>query len=78
MNGITRAKSKLVQTPFMTNYKLLKDMGFQSDVNLEAMQAILFQNATGSFMYAMVCVRLDIAHVRVSLWLILNNHIRLQ
>jgi hypothetical protein len=47
----------------MTNYKLLKDMGPQSDVNLEAMQAILFQNVIGSFMYAMVCVRLDISHV---------------
>jgi hypothetical protein len=46
----------------MTNYKFLKDMGPQSDVNLEAMQAILFQNAIGSFVYAMVCVRLDIAH----------------
>jgi hypothetical protein len=36
-------------------------MGPQSDADLEAMQAILFQNAIGSFMYAMVCIRFDIA-----------------
>jgi hypothetical protein len=47
----------------MTNYKLLKDMGPQSDVNLEAMQAILFQNVIGSFMSAMVCIRPNSAHV---------------
>jgi ATP-binding cassette subfamily B (MDR/TAP) protein 1 len=56
------AKSKFVPTHFMTNYKLFKDMGPQSDVNLEAMQAILFQNVIGSFMYAMVCIRPNIAH----------------
>jgi hypothetical protein len=40
---------------------LLKDVGPQSDVDLETMQAILFQNAIGSFMYVMVCTRIDIA-----------------
>jgi len=46
----------------MTNYKLLKDMGLQSDVYLEIMRVILFQNVIGSFMYAMVCVKPNIAH----------------
>jgi ATP-binding cassette subfamily B (MDR/TAP) protein 1 len=56
-------KSKLVQiTPFMTNCKLSKDMGPQNDVNLEGLLAILFQNVIGSFMYVMVCIKLDIAH----------------
>jgi hypothetical protein len=54
-------KSKSIQIHVMTNCKLSKDMGPQSDVDLETMQAILFQNAIGSFMYAMVCIRLDIA-----------------
>jgi hypothetical protein len=55
--------NKLVRTPFMTNCKLSKDMGFQNDVNLKVVQAIPFQNVIGSFMYAMVCTRLDIAQV---------------
>jgi hypothetical protein len=46
----------------MTNYKLSKDMGLQTDVNLRK-NRLLFQNAIKSFMYAMVCVRPDIAHV---------------
>jgi hypothetical protein len=46
----------------MTNCKLSKDMAFQNDVDLEGMLAILFQNAIGSLMYAMVCISLDIAH----------------
>jgi len=46
----------------MTNYKLLKDMGLQSDVYLEIMRAILFQNGIRSFMYAMVCIRPDITY----------------
>jgi ATP-binding cassette subfamily B (MDR/TAP) protein 1 len=56
-------KSKLIQiTPFMTNFKLSKDMGPQNDVDLKGMLSTLFQNAIGSLMYAMVCKRLDIAH----------------
>jgi hypothetical protein len=45
----------------MTNCKLSKDMGLQSDANLEALQAIPFQNAIGNFMYTKVCTRPDIA-----------------
>ncbi len=56
------AESKLVQTPFMTNCKLLKDMGLQSDVDFETMWSIPFQNVIGSFMYEMVCIRPNIAH----------------
>jgi hypothetical protein len=54
-------ESKSIQIHVMTNCKLSKDMGLQSDANLKIMQAILFQNAIGSFMYAMVCIGLDIA-----------------
>jgi hypothetical protein len=41
-------ESKLIQTPFMTNCKLSKDMGFQNDANLEIMWVIPFQNVIGS------------------------------
>ncbi len=56
-------ESKLVQTPFMTNCKFSKGMGPQNDANLEVMWAIPFQNVIGSFMYAMVWTKLDIAQV---------------
>jgi hypothetical protein len=35
----------------------------QSDVDLEEMWAILFQNAIGSFVYAMICIRPNITNV---------------
>jgi hypothetical protein len=56
-------ENKPIQTPFVTNCKLSKHMGFQSDGGLEVMWAISFQNAIESFMYAMICKRLDIGHV---------------
>jgi hypothetical protein len=56
-------ESKPIQIPFMTNYKLSKDMGLQNDADLEIMWVIPFQNVIGSFMYAMVCKRFDIGHV---------------
>jgi len=56
------AKSKLVRIPFMTSCKLLKDMGFQSDVNFGTMWPIPVQNIIRSFMYEIVCIRFDIAH----------------
>jgi hypothetical protein len=64
----------------MTNCKLLKGMGLQNDANLEIMWVIPFQNVIGSFMYAMVWTKLDIAQVVgvTSLWIILGNHIGLQ
>jgi hypothetical protein len=40
-----------------------KGYGSSNDVNLEVVHAIPFQNVIGSFMYAMVCIRLDIAQV---------------
>jgi hypothetical protein len=58
-------ESKLVWTPFMTNCKLSKDIGLQNDVNFETMWPISFQNVIGSFMYEMVCIKLDIAHQAV-------------
>lgn len=56
-------ESQSIWTPFITNYKVSKDMCFQNDVNLETMHVILFQNVIGNFMYAMVCTKPNIAHV---------------
>jgi hypothetical protein len=56
-------ENKSIWTPFMTNCKLSKDISLQSDANFEAMWAILSQNVIGSFMYAMVCTRFNIAQV---------------
>jgi ATP-binding cassette subfamily B (MDR/TAP) protein 1 len=46
----------------MTNFKLSKDMGPQNDASLNAMHVIPFQNVIGSFVYAMVCTKANIAH----------------
>jgi hypothetical protein len=53
-------ENKLIRTPFLTNCKFSKDMGPQSDANLEGIWVILFQNVIGNLMYAIVCTRLDI------------------
>jgi len=57
------AKNKPIQIPFMTNYKLSKDLGSQNGTDLKVIWVIPFQNVIGSFMYAMVCKKFDIGHV---------------
>jgi hypothetical protein len=54
-------ESNLIQTPFMTNCKLSKDMGLQNDANLKIMWVIPFENAIGSLMYAIICTIFDFA-----------------
>ncbi len=56
-------ENKLIWTLFMTNWKFSKEMGPQSDVDLEEMRAVLFQNVIGSLVYAMVYTRPNIANV---------------
>jgi len=46
------AKNKSMQNLFITNCKHSKDMGPWNEANLEMMQAIMFLNVVGSFMYA--------------------------
>jgi len=46
----------------MTNCKLSKDIGLQNDANLEIMWVIPFQNAIGSFMYVIICIKPNIAY----------------
>jgi hypothetical protein len=64
-------ENKLIITPFMTSCKLPKDMGPQSDTNLEGMWVILFQDVIGNLMYEIVCTRFDIVRqwgLRTNLW----------
>ncbi len=65
IGGILRqfgmVESNLIQTPFMTNCKLSKDMGLQNDANLKIMWVIPFENAIGSLMYAIICTIFDFA-----------------
>jgi hypothetical protein len=55
-------ESNPIQTPFMTNCKLSKDMGLQNDANLEVMWVIPFQNVIKSLMYAIICIIPNIAY----------------
>jgi hypothetical protein len=57
-------ENKLIITPFMTNCKLSKDMGPQTDANLEGMWVIIFQDVIGNLMYAIVCTRFDVVKQR--------------
>ncbi len=47
------------------NCKLLKDMGCQSDANLEIVHVISFENAIGNLMYVMVCIKPNIVQAMV-------------
>jgi hypothetical protein len=52
-------KSKLVWTFFIANFKLLKDMGFQNNVELEVMWVILLWKVFQILMDVVVCIRLE-------------------
>jgi hypothetical protein len=43
---------------FITNFKLLKDMGSQNNVDLEVMWVILLWKGFQNLMEAVVCIRL--------------------
>jgi hypothetical protein len=51
-------KSKLVWTFFITNFKLLKDMGFQNNVDLEVMWVIVLWKVFQILMDA-ICIRFE-------------------
>lgn len=52
-------KSKLVWTFFITNFKLLKDMGFQNNVDLEVMWVIVLWKVFQILMDTIVCIRFE-------------------
>lgn len=55
--------AKLVSSPIGSQFKLTKKSCPFSKEKKMKMDVILYSSAVGSLMYAMVCTRLDIAHV---------------
>ena len=55
--------AKPVSTPFASHFKLSKEMCPKTQEDMDYMSKVPYASANGSLMYAMVCTRLDIAHV---------------
>ncbi|CAH9100551.1 unnamed protein product [Cuscuta europaea] len=55
-------KAKEVSSPLTTNFRLTDKDYPSSEKKIEEMDRVLYASAVGSFMYAMVCTRPDIAH----------------
>jgi len=55
--------SKHVSTPLASHFKLSSKDCPTNEYGKEEMQTIPYSSVVGSLMYAMVCTRLDIAHV---------------
>ena len=53
---------KPIITPLANHFKLTKDMCPKKREEIEYMSKVPYSYAFGSFMYAMVCTRPDIAH----------------
>ena len=56
-------KSKSISTPTTISCKLSLSMSPQTKEELAYMSKVSYANAVGCLMYAMVCTRLNIAHV---------------
>ena len=54
---------KLVSTPLAIHFKLSKEMCPKTQEEIDYMSRIPYSSTVVSLMYAMVCTRLDIAHV---------------
>ena len=54
---------KLVSTPLANHFKLSKEMCPKIEKELKYISKVLYSSAVGILMYAMVCIRPDIAHV---------------
>ena len=55
-------KSKLFSTPLATHFKFDASVIPSTEEDKDCMSRVLYSNAVGSLMYAMVCTRLDLAH----------------
>ena len=55
--------AKPVNTPLASHFKLSKEQSPKTTEDCESMKKTPYASAVGSLMYAMVCTRLDIAHV---------------
>ena len=57
------SKEKLVSSPLGIHLMLRSKQSLSRDKEKEEMRKVPYTSAVGSLMYAMVCTRLDIAHV---------------
>ena len=56
------SKAKSVYSPFVGHFKLSSKHYSTSEKEKQEMRRILYASVVGSFTYAMVCMRPDIAH----------------
>ncbi|GKB83650.1 putative RNA-directed DNA polymerase [Tanacetum coccineum] len=56
-------KAKVVSSPLTTNFKLTDKDCPSFKMNIEKMDRVPYASVVGSLMYAMVCIRPDLAHV---------------
>ena len=56
------SKSKVVSSPLASHFKLSSRHSPSTDKEKEDMRRVPYASAVGSFMYAMVCTRPDIAY----------------
>ncbi|WP_337136303.1 hypothetical protein, partial [Staphylococcus aureus] len=55
--------AKPVSTTLASYFKLTKEMFPKTQEEIDYMSKVPYSSAVGSLMYAMVCTRLDIAHI---------------
>ena len=56
-------ETKLVSTPLGSHFKLSKEQSPKTEEENDHMSKVPYASTIGSLIYAMVCIRLDIAHV---------------
>ena len=64
---------KPVSSFLANHFKLSKEVCHKTHEEIEYMSKVPYSSTIGSLMYAMVCTRLDIAHVVVVLSRYMNN-----
>ena len=55
-------EAKPVSTPLDSHFKLSKELSSKTEEERDHMSKVPYALAIGSLMYAMVCIRSDIAH----------------
>ena len=65
--------AKPVSTPLAIHLKLRKEMCPETQEEIDYISKIPYSSAVGSLMYAMVCIRPDIAHAVVFVRRYMNN-----
>ena len=62
LNMFNMDKAKPVSTPLKSHFRLCKDQSPRTNKEIEHMSKVPYASTIGSLMYAMVCIRPDIAH----------------